>query len=141
MSPSDDQWVAKVHPLDRLAEHDDPLELLAEPVPGDPEVMLECILQEFAWMGWDSDQLLSLFHHPGYPVLGQLREFFGDDEVQRRVRALAAQWGLLRFSETIAEPDEEDDEIGPQLVQITLPCTSCRPPADQSRDRFESPDS
>jgi hypothetical protein len=120
MSHAEDRWVPKVHPLDRPAENEDPLELKAELVPGDPDVMLDCILQEFAWMGWNSEQLLSLFHHPGYPVLGQLREFFGDDEVQRRVNTLAAQWGVLRFRETLTEHDDDEDAV-PQLVQITMP--------------------
>jgi hypothetical protein len=126
-------WVAKVHPLDRLAAGTDPLELRAEPVPGDPDVMLQCILQEFAWMGWDISQLLSLFHHPGYPVLGQLRQLFGDDELRRRVETLAAQWGVLRFHETqVADDDEpetagETEEVAPRLFQITWPSAASRP--------------
>lgn len=112
----DDRWVEKVHPLSRPADEEDPLELMAQPAIGDPDVMLECILQEFAWMGWSVEQLLSLFHHPGYPVLNQLREFYGDAEVRRRVEQLAAQWGQLRFRETIVEPEEDV-----QVVQIALP--------------------
>lgn len=111
----DPQWVEKIHPLSRQAEAEDPLELMAQPAVGDPDVMLECILQEFAWMGWNTEQLLALFHHPGYPVLMQLREFYGDDEVRRRVERLAQGWGQLRFRETIA-PAEEDVNV----VQIQL---------------------
>jgi hypothetical protein len=113
-----DQFVPKVHPLDRLAEADDPLELVAEHVVGDPDVMLECILQEFVWMGWSEAELLSLFHHPGYPVLGQLRAYFGDAEVERRVAALLARSGRLRFHETIVEPDPEPEDHGLELLQI-----------------------
>jgi hypothetical protein len=115
------QFVPKVHPLERAAEADDPLELMAEPVAGDPAVMLECILQEFAWMGWDRAQLLALFHHPGYPVLCQLREHFGDDEVRRQVDALVERWGTWRFRETVVEPDPSEDEDHVQVVQIALP--------------------
>jgi hypothetical protein len=114
-----DQFVPKVHPLSREVVPDDPLELMAQTVVGDPDVMLECILQEFVWMGWSEEQLLSLFHHPGYPVLCQLREFFGDAEVARRVSTLLARGGQWRFRETIAEPDPEDHH-GPELLQITL---------------------
>jgi hypothetical protein len=116
MNTTDERWVAKVHPLSRAAEAEDPFELMAEPAPGVPSVMLECILQEFAWMGWSPEQLLALFHHPGYPVLCQLRECFGDEEIRRQVDSLVARWGVLRFRETIAEPEDE-----PELVQITLP--------------------
>ena len=119
----DARLVPKVHPLDRLAEAEDPMELMAEPMPGDPAVMLECVLQEFAWMGWNREQLLSLFSNPGYPVLCQLREYFGDEEVERRVAALLTQWGTMRFRETIAEPDfdDEDEDDAPPLYQIRLP--------------------
>ena len=114
----DDRFVTKVHPLDRLVEPEDPLELMAQSVVGDPEVMLECMLQEFMWMGWGREELLSLFHHPGYPVLCQLREYFGDAEVERRVATLLAMSGRWRFRETIAADEVESRE--PELLQITL---------------------
>lgn len=115
MHPADDaQFVPKVHPLAREATVDDPLELLAEPAPGDPRVMLECILQEFAWMGYDAPRLLALFHHPGYPVLCQLREQFGDAAIREQVEQLVAQWGVLRFRET----QVEDEPPEPELVQL-----------------------
>lgn len=109
------EFVPKVHPLARESSTDDPLELMAEPVPGDPLVMLECILQEFAWMGYSAAQLLALFHHPGYPVLCQLREHFGDEAIACHVNELVARWGVLRFRETIAEPDEPEQD---DLVQL-----------------------
>jgi len=116
----DERWVEKVHPLERMAEAEDPFELMAEPVVGDPGVMLDCMLEEFAWMGWNASQLESLFHHPGYPVLGALREYFGDEEVRRRITSLLARTGVLSFREVIAEPELEDDE--PEVFQISLPC-------------------
>ncbi len=121
MEPRESSFVAKVHPLDRPPEADDPFELMAEPVAGDPIVMLDCMLQEFLWMGWDEAQLVSLFHNPGYPVLVQLREYFGDDFVRQQVSALVGRTGVLRFRETIAEPDEEcDGEDQSNLVQLKL---------------------
>src|SRR3990172_7813607 len=95
--------VPKVHPLDRMADAEDPFELMAEPVTGDPEVMIQCMLEEFLWMGWDATALESLFHHPGYPVLVALREHFGDEEVRQRIAALVQRTGVPRFHEQIAE--------------------------------------
>lgn len=118
MNPAFDRWVPKVHPLARDAAPEDPLELVAEPVAGDPAVMLECILQEFCWMGYSAEQLLGLFCNPGYPVLCQLREHYGDEEIRRQVEALVSRWGVLRFRETVVEPEEEPET---DLVQITLP--------------------
>lgn len=112
---TNDRWVAKVHPLERDVEPDDPLELLGECVPGDPSVMLDCILQEFAWMGCGPSQLLAMFSHPGYPVLCQLRELLGDDEIRRRVKLLVDQGGVMQFQATVTE--EEEDPV-PPLYQI-----------------------
>lgn len=114
---TDDSFVPKVHPLAREMETDDPLELMAQTAVGDPDVMLECLLQEFVWMGWGQQQLLALFHHPGYPLLNELRDFFGDAEVERRVAELVARIGHWQFREKLVEP--EDEPHGPELLQIT----------------------
>jgi hypothetical protein len=77
--------------------------------------MLECLLQEFAWMGYDASQLEALFHHAGYPLLGQLRELLGDDVVREQILNLRNRWGTLKFQEAIAEPEEE---LEPDVFQI-----------------------
>src|SRR5581483_2386529 len=96
MSATENQ-VPKVHPLTRTVEPEDPMELVANPVQGDPEVMLQCIVQEFAWMGWDADQLLQLFDSPEYPVLNQLLAHYGAEQIQRVVASLLAETGVFRF--------------------------------------------
>ncbi len=96
------------------------MELVATPVQGDPEVMLQCIVQEFAWMGWDADQLLGLFHSPAYPVLNQLREHYGEAEVRQRIQALLGRSGVFRFRETIAEDPEPAEDDEPELIQISI---------------------
>jgi len=121
----DTRWVEKVHPLTRAVEPEDPLELMAEPISGDPAAMLDGLLQEFAWLGYSEEELLGLFHNPGYPLLCELRVHFGDDEVRRQVTELVAQWGTLRFHETIVE---EDPEELIQVVQIS-PLRSPEQPA------------
>jgi hypothetical protein len=95
------------------------MELVAQRVSGDPRVMLEGILQEFIWMGWQQTELMQLFCDPAYPMLNQLREHYGHDEIERQIASLLARTGVLCFHETIAEPDPEDEE--PDVVQITIP--------------------
>lgn len=113
MNTSDDRWAAKVHPLARDVEPEDPLELVPQTVAGDPAQMLECILQEFAWMGCDAQQLLALFRNPGYPLLCELRAFYGEEEIRRQVESVVLRQGVLKFREHIVEPEEE-----PEVVQI-----------------------
>lgn len=113
------RWVEKIHPLGRDAASDDPFELLAQPTAGDPEVMLECLLQEFLWMGWDADALCDLFHDPGYPLLCSLHVHFGDEAIRERIDAFVTRFGVPTFHETLAEPAADDaDEDDPVLIQI-----------------------
>jgi hypothetical protein len=111
--------VPKVHPLGRPAEADDPYTLHASAVGGDPEVMLECLVQEYAWMGWDTKQLLALFRHPAYPALNALLGYYGEGGVRRRVAAVLGRMGTFRVSGTVrdeAEPPEDEPE--PELIAL-----------------------
>ncbi len=48
-------------------EDDDPMELIQVYLPqGDPEAMAECFVEEFIWLGYDSQRLLDLFRNPFY---------------------------------------------------------------------------
>lgn len=114
-------WVPKVHPLARDAEAEDPFELSGQVSEGDPEVMLECLLQEFLWMGYGAEALWRLFDHPNYPLLTGLRERFGDAAIKNRIDDLVARCGIPTFRESIVESAEDVDEeeaSGPMLVQI-----------------------
>jgi hypothetical protein len=114
-----EHWVPKAHPTTRAVEPEDPLELMAAAVQGDPDVMLQCLVHEFAWMGWDVEQLLELFHDPGYPVLNQLLAYYGAGAVRERVQALVGQAGVFRIRELVAEdPEAEEDE--PELIQLSV---------------------
>ena len=92
---------------------------MAEAAPGEPDVMFECIAQEFAWMGWSIDQLMELFHAPGYPVLNQLLELFGEAEVRQRLERLVAGVGIFRVREVIDEDPEPDNDES-ELIQLNI---------------------
>jgi hypothetical protein len=119
-------WVPKVHPTTRDVEADDPMEVVAEPVAGgDPAFMLRCVLEEYAWLGWDADQLLMLFRSPEYPVLNQLLAHFGEAAVRQQIDELLGGTGGAFYRTTVVEaepdPDAEDDhDHGPELIQLTV---------------------
>jgi hypothetical protein len=119
MSASLENWVPKVHPATRAVEPEDPMTLHAAEVGGDPELMLQCVVQEYAWMGWDADQILSLFRDPSYPVLNQLGRFFGPDGVRRRVDALLERMGVFQVHGFVHEPPLTD-EPEPDLIQLGI---------------------
>lgn len=120
MFPSPEQWVPKVHPTTRPVEQEDPMELMATPAQGDPEFMLQCLVEEFAWLGMGKDELLGLFHSPTYPVLNQLLAHFGAEAVRRRVEELLGRVGVFCVQESIALDPEPDEEDGADLIQLSL---------------------
>jgi hypothetical protein len=107
--------VPKVHPATRAVEPDDPMSLYATPVTGDPEVMLRAVVQEYAWLGWDAEQVLALFRDPFYPLLNDLRDALGEDALRERIGAIFQRAGVYRFRATVREAPEE---VVPELVQI-----------------------
>jgi hypothetical protein len=103
MIPEAEPFVPKVHPATRPVEPDDPLTLHATAVAGDPEVMLNCLVQEYAWMGWDTEEILRLFRDPFYPALHSLWCFYGEAGLRDRLSAVLSQAGTLRLDEAVRE--------------------------------------
>lgn len=120
MIPESERWVPKVHPATRPAAAEDPLELHANAVPGDPDYMLECLVQEFAWLGWQLDDLLRLFHDPGYPVLQQLLAWHGEAVIRERVAELLRPFAGLRLRATIVDEPDPEAENEPELLQLNI---------------------
>jgi hypothetical protein len=120
MNELDDRFVPKVHPATREVEAEDPLELHATPMPGDPAVMLACLVQEYAWLGCNQEQIFALFRDPAYPALNALFDLYGARGLRDRIESLVRETGVLQFSGSVVEePDPEDDD-GDELVQLTV---------------------
>jgi hypothetical protein len=109
--------VPKVHPATREVLPEDPMGLHATPVPGDPEVMIRAVVQEFAGMGWDIAAIVGLFRDPSYPLLHGLWLALGEAAVRERIASVVRRYGVYRFRATVHE-EPEDTESGPELVQI-----------------------
>ncbi len=64
-------------------EDDDPMELVRVSVPeGDTEVMAECFVEEFVWLGYDRERLLGLFRDPFYAGAHSIYRARGEAYVQ-----------------------------------------------------------
>ncbi len=123
MQASSESWVPKVHPLEREMFPEDPMELMANAAMGDPGYMLQCMVEEYLWMGWPPEQLFGLFEDPQYPMLQDLLQRFGSEQVRRAIDELDRQMGGIRVTAIVDEtpdPDliEEDDDMG--LIQLSL---------------------
>lgn len=117
-----EDFVPKTHPATRNVESEDPMMLVANSVSGDPDWMIECMLDEFFWMGYGECELFELFQSPAYPVLNQLLAHFGEDCVRSRFAEICGRAGVLRFRESIAEvPSDFDDEEDLVFVPLGIP--------------------
>lgn len=105
------RFVPKVHPAAREVEPDDPMTLHAMVFPGDPDVMIRAVVQEYGGMGWDDDAILGLFLDPFYPALHGVALALGMDEVRRRIAAVLKEHGVYRFRCTVREAPEEPDVV------------------------------
>ena len=122
MSSEPSRFVPKVHPATRPMEAEDPLSLHAVSVEGDPELMLHCVVQEYAWMGWGGEQILNLFRDPFYPALRELWDRYGEANLRERIAALLQQIGIFQFQVTIREaPEPEPEEAEPELIELGIP--------------------
>jgi hypothetical protein len=104
--------VAKVHPATREILPDDPMELQGFEMPGDPELMLRLLVEEYARIGWDAQAILQLAHDPNYQAFFRLFEFFGEEELAKRMSEILARCGVIRVKTRETEP------ISARLVQL-----------------------
>jgi hypothetical protein len=114
MASVDESAVPKVHPASREMLPDDPLEMHGFEVPGDPELMLRLLVEEYARIGWGAEAILELARDPNYQAFYGLRQAYGDEGLRRRVSDALLRCGVIRVKTTETEPLSE------RLVQIDL---------------------
>ncbi len=106
---------AKVHPAAREMLVDDPLEMHAFEVPGDPELMLRILVEEYARMGWGANAIMQLARDPNYQAFYGLWRQYGETDLQRLMSDALARCRVMRVTCIEAEPLSE------KLVQLDLP--------------------
>ncbi len=107
--------VPKVHPASREVLPEDPMDLKGFEVPGDPDLMMRLLVEDYARMGWNADAIVALANDPNYQVFHGLLRMFGEDEFRRRVADVIGRCGVMRVKTT------ERESPPTQLVQIDLP--------------------
>ena len=91
-------------------EAEDPLQLNATELDGDPDVLLTCIVEEFARMGWDADMILRNFSQPQFQGPYRLLQRLGPEGARKRVEEIVSRCGVWRIREIelkAAEPEGE----------------------------------
>ena len=115
MNNAETNAAPKIHPASREILPDDPLEMHGFDVPGDPELMLRMLVEEYARIGWGLDDMMQLARDPNCTAFYGLSQAHGEQELRRRIAAILARCGVTRVNATETEPLSE------RLVQINLP--------------------
>jgi hypothetical protein len=115
MPSSHENLVQKIHPATREMLPEDPLDLHGVEVPGDPELMLRMLVEEYTRMGAGVELIMQLARDPFYQAFHGLYRHFGDDELCRRVNKIIARSGVVRVKTVESIPLSE------RLVPINMP--------------------
>lgn len=84
------------HPKDRPLAPDDPMLLSAVEMDGDPWIMLDCIIEEYARMGCDYEEIAAVFEQPFYEGTFGLTKTLGADAVRARIKETLSRCGVMR---------------------------------------------
>lgn len=85
--------------VDKAFEPDDPMTLAAVSVPaGEPDLMAECLVEEYVRLGVSDDQLLALFRSPFFAGAHALYRARGEAHLRALIARVRQQWGQPRFT-------------------------------------------
>jgi hypothetical protein len=81
----------------KTPQPDDPFEMGAEMVEGDPTVMLTCLIEEYARMGWDAGRIARIFDNPFFLASHGLAKRFGRGAIHAFIEHTVRRCGVYRF--------------------------------------------
>ena len=80
------------------------MHMQAASVTGDQRVMLECLIEEFARMGWDEHQIARLFENPFFLASHGLAKQFGRQTVRTCIAQTLQRCGVFRVAMSESKP-------------------------------------
>ena len=116
MSSNPTDFVPKVHPATREMLPEDPLEMQAFEVPGDPELMFRLLVEEYARMGAGEEAIMQLARNPFYQGLYGLWLRFGEEGMRQRLAGIVRRCGVIRttFKEQAPPPETIQIQLAPK---------------------------
>jgi hypothetical protein len=112
-----DDFLEREHPGNRPAEPADPMETTAARVDGDPLIMLDCLIEEYAHQGASKREILDLFDQPFYQATHGLKRLLGEDAIRRRVESVLVRCGVFRV-QTVTATDPDSDRPDADVLNI-----------------------
>ena len=108
MNQNPEHGVPKVHPATRPVEAEDPMQLNAVELTGDPEVMLSVLVEEYARNGFGLEELMTLCRDPFYQGFYGLWKLFGEEELKKKITNIIGRCGVIRTTFTEPAPIPEN---------------------------------
>ncbi len=102
----------KIHPASREILPDDPMEMTGFQVPGDPQLMLRLLVEEYSRIGWDTQAIMRLARDPNYRGFHGLLQLYGEDALRDQVAEILSRTGVIRTTNYEKAPERID------LVQL-----------------------
>ncbi|MEE8342333.1 MAG: hypothetical protein V3R51_00895 [Gammaproteobacteria bacterium] len=93
------------------AEPDDPMQMQAESVSGDQRVMLECLIEEFAHIGWDAKQIARMFDNPFFLASHGLAKQLGRKAVHECIERTLQRCGVMRCAISESKPTQRSQFV------------------------------
>lgn len=92
------------HGREKQPEADDPVELVVNWVEGgDPEEMATCLIEEYARLGMNEQEIFELFSQPGYRTHALYRQR-GETWLRDLIQRVLGRTGRLRVSVQFSRP-------------------------------------
>ena len=87
-------------------EPDDPMEMKAAVISGDERLMMVCLIEEFAHLGWGAKKISKIFSEPFFLASHGLEKRFGEQAVLECIEHTLARCGVFHFEmKESATPD------------------------------------
>ncbi len=93
------------------SEADDPMQIRAEWVTGNQRVMLECLIEEFARMGWEENQIAQMFENPFFLAAHGLRKRFGRETVHECIEQTLQRCGVMHCTISESKPTQRSQFV------------------------------
>ncbi len=94
--PDEMDTVAIDHQTKQL-DPDDPMEIKADVIAGDERLMMECLIEEFAHLGWGAKKIARMFDEPFFLASHGLEKRFGRQAVLECIEHTLARCGVFHF--------------------------------------------
>ncbi len=88
---------AAIDPELKPQDPDDPMEIKAAVIAGDELLMMECLIEEFAHLGWSAKKIARMFDEPFFLAAHGLERRFGRQAVLECIEHTLARCGVFRI--------------------------------------------